>query len=43
MINYAHKIKEYRERKFLTQGVLACLKGLKEQCCDGPVTIAIEN
>lgn len=29
------------EQKILTTGVLACLKGLKEQVCDGPVTIAI--
>lgn len=29
------------EQKILTIGVLACLKGLKEQGCDGPVTDAI--
>ena len=29
------------EQKILTTGVLSCLKGLKEQGCDGPVTIAI--
>lgn len=29
------------EQKILTTGVLACLKGLKEQGCDGPVTVAI--
>ena len=29
------------EQKILTTGVLACLKGLKEQGCDGPVTEAI--
>ncbi len=29
------------EQSILTQGVLACLQGLKEQGCDGPVTIAI--
>jgi len=29
------------EQTVLTQGVLACLKGLKEQGCDGPVTEAI--
>ena len=33
------EIKE--EQSLLTKGVLACLKGLKEQGCDGPVTIAI--
>lgn len=33
------EIKE--EQSILTRGVLACLKGLKEQGCDGPVTIAI--
>ena len=27
----------------MTQGVLACLKGLQEQGCDGPVTIAIKK
>ena len=35
-------IKSIKEdQKILTTGVLACLKGLKEQGCDGPVTIAI--
>ena len=29
------------EQTVLTKGVLACLKGLKEQGCDGPVTEAI--
>lgn len=29
------------EQTILTQGVLACLKGLQEQGCDGPVTQAI--
>ncbi len=29
------------EQSILTCGVLACLKGLKEQGCDGPVTEAI--
>lgn len=29
------------EQKVMTTGVLACLKGLKEQGCDGPVTSAI--
>ena len=31
------------EQSILTQCVLACLKGLKEQGCDGPVTLAIEK
>ena len=31
------------EQTILTQGVLACLKGLKEQGCDGPVTSAIKQ
>ena len=31
------------EQIILTQGVLACLKGLQEQGCDGPVTIAIKK
>lgn len=29
------------ELQLLTHGVLACLKGLKEQGCNGPVTEAI--
>ena len=29
------------EQGLLTYGVLACLKGLKEQGCNGPVTDAI--
>ena len=37
-------IKAINEEQFLlTQGVLACLKGLKEQGCDGPVTVAIKQ
>ena len=37
-------IKSIKEEQFLlTQGVLACLKGLKEQGCDGPVTTAIKQ
>ena len=35
------EIKE--EQSILTKGVLACLKGLKEQGCDGPVTEAIHS
>lgn len=31
------------EQTLLTYGVLACLKGLKEQGCDGPVTVAINQ
>lgn len=35
-------IKEMKEEMcLLTYGVLACLKGLKEQGCNGPVTEAI--
>ena len=30
-----------QEQVILIHGVLACLKGLKEQGCDGPVTSAI--
>ena len=37
-------IKAIKEDQFLlTQGVLACLKGLQEQGCDGPVTLAIKQ
>ena len=31
------------ELALLTYGVLACLKGLREQGCDGPVEEAIEK
>lgn len=31
------------EQAILTVGVLACLKGLKEQGCNGPVTEAINK
>ena len=31
------------EQTVLTYGVLACLKGLKEQGCNGPVTEAINK
>ena len=31
------------EQSLLTYGVLACLKGLKEQGCNGPVTEAINK
>ena len=31
------------EQALLTMGVLACLKGLKEQGCNGPVTEAISK
>ena len=35
-------IKAIKDEQFLlAQGVLACLKVLKEQGCDGPVTTAI--
>lgn len=38
------EIKEIKEEQtILTKGVLACLKGLNEQGCDGPVTQAIEE
>jgi len=31
------------EQTILTQGILACLQGLNEQGCNGPVTAAIER
>lgn len=31
------------EMQLLTYGILACLKGLKEQGCNGPVTEAINK
>ena len=36
-----NKLKE--EQSILVYGVLACLKGLKEQGCNGPVTEAIDT
>lgn len=36
------EIKDMKEEQaILTKGILACLKGLSEQGCDGPVTEAI--
>lgn len=36
------EIKDIKEeQELLTEGILACLKGLSEQGCDGPVTAAI--
>ena len=32
-----------KEQCLLTYGILACLKGLKEQGCNGPVTEAIDK
>ncbi|MEG0722008.1 MAG: branched-chain amino acid ABC transporter permease [Lachnospiraceae bacterium] len=38
------EIKQVKEEQcLLTYGVLACLKGLKEQGCNGPVTEAINK
>lgn len=38
------EIKEIKEeQELLTEGILACLKGLSEQGCDGPVTAAISK
>lgn len=37
-------IKEIKEEQcLLTYGILACLKGLKEQGCNGPVTESINK
>ena len=36
-------IKKQEEQALLTYGVLACLKGLSEQGCDGPVSEAINK
>lgn len=39
-----HDIAEIKEEQtLLVYGVLACLKGLKEQGCNGPVTEAINK
>lgn len=32
-----------REQQLICYGVMACLKGLKEQGCDGPVTAALDK
>ena len=32
-----------REQTMLTYGILACLKGLQEQGCNGPVTEAVHK
>ena len=32
-----------KEQSLLTYGILACLKGLKEQGCNGPVTEAVSK
>ena len=38
------EVQESKEERFiLLKGQLACLKGLKEQGCNGPVTEAIQN
>lgn len=35
-------VKEIKQEQFvLTKGILACLKGLQEQGCNGPVTESI--
>ena len=37
-------IEELKEEQcLLTYGILACLKGLKEQGCNGPVTEAVDK
>lgn len=33
----------HEEQALIIYGLLACLKGLQEQGCDGPVTIAINK
>lgn len=35
--------KMQEEQALLTEGILACLKGLKEQGCNGPVSEAIQK
>ena len=38
------EIKEIKEEQaLLTRGILACLKGLHEKGCNGPVTAAIDE
>ena len=32
-----------KEQRIITSGLLACLKGLKEQGCNGPVTAGIKE
>jgi len=33
----------WQEQTLICYGVLACLKGLKEQGCNGPVTAALDK
>lgn len=40
----AEEVREVRhEQTLLCYGILACLKGLKEQGCNGPVTKALDK
>lgn len=42
--HHEEDMKESREeRQLMVYGILACLKGLKEQGCNGPVTDAINK
>ena len=42
--HHDHDIKELKEEQtLLVEGVLACLQGLQERGCNGPVTAAIEK
>lgn len=42
--NYDAQMREIKEElRILTTGVLACLKGLKEKGCNGPVTEAVNS
>lgn len=42
--HHEEDMKESREeRQLMVYGILACLKGLKEQGCNGPVTEAINK
>lgn len=42
--HHEEDMREQREElTLLTYGILACLKGLKEQGCNGPVTEAIKK
>ena len=42
--HHDHDIKKLKEEQtLLVEGVLACLQGLQERGCNGPVTAAIEK
>ena len=43
LLTTSNRVAIRKENTLLTYGVLACLKGLEEQGCDGPVHEAIDK